>query len=53
MCLTIKVQHAIRVFVSILQQLINLLICDRLASAADDLGELISVNVAVSVPVSK
>lgn len=52
-CLTIKVQHAIVVFVSVLQQLIDLVLCDRLPSAADDLGELISVNVAVCVPVRK
>lgn len=52
-CLTIKVQHAISVFVSVLQQLIDLILRDRLSSAADDLSELVPVNVAVGVPVRK
>lgn len=48
---TVKVQHAIGVLVSILQQLINLILCDALASATDDDGELLSVDVTVTVPV--
>lgn len=47
---TIKVQHAVGVFVSILHQLINLILCDGFTGAADDEGELLSVNVAVAVP---
>lgn len=50
---TVKVQHAVGVFVSILHQLINLVLCDGLAGAADDEGELLSVDVAVGVPAQK
>lgn len=51
--LTVKVQHAVGVLVSILHQLINLLFCDGLAAAADDKGKLLSVDVAVAVPTRK
>ena len=50
---TVKVQHAVGVLVSILHQLINLVLCDGLAGAADDEGELLSVDVAVAVPAQK
>lgn len=48
---TVKVQHAVAVFVPILQQLINFILCDGLAGAADDQGELLPVDVAIGVPV--
>lgn len=50
---TVKVQHAVCVFVSILHQLIDLVLCDGFAGAADDEGELLSVDVAVAVPARK
>lgn len=47
---TVKVQHAIGVLVSVLQQLINFVVCDGFPAAADDQGELVSVDVSVTVP---
>lgn len=47
---TVKVQHAVGVLVSILHQLVDLVLRDGLAGAADDEGELLSVDVAVAVP---
>lgn len=47
--ITIKVQHAIIVFVTIPEQLINLLFWHLLASAADDGSELLPVDVTVTV----
>lgn len=50
---TVKVQHAVVVLVSVLEQLIDLVLCDLLTGAADDRGELLSVDVTVSVPTHK